>query len=108
VGDSPQPGCGYYADNKIGAVAFSGDGEHIARKMLAARVLNTLGKDGLDAALKNSLNQVAAIGGEAGAIALTPDGRFGWQHNSRDFAVALQSSHQHEPQAFTRKQGIEV
>ncbi|MER9858851.1 MULTISPECIES: isoaspartyl peptidase/L-asparaginase [unclassified Mesorhizobium] len=37
VGDSPLPGCGYYADNHLGAVAFSGDGEHIARKTLAAR-----------------------------------------------------------------------
>jgi L-asparaginase / beta-aspartyl-peptidase len=42
VGDSPQPGCGFYADNEKGAVAFSGDGELIARVILASRVIVSL------------------------------------------------------------------
>jgi len=91
VGDSPQPGCGYYADDAVGAVAFSGDGEHIARKILAARVMFALGQTGPDAALGLALEHVAAIGGEAGGIVLTPDGRFGWRHNSPHFAVAFQN-----------------
>ena len=88
VGDSPDPGCGYYADDKIGAVAFSGDGEHIARKMLAARVIHSLGGDP-DAALYNALKEVEQIDGEAGGIVVTPSGQFGWAHNSREFPVAM-------------------
>jgi L-asparaginase / beta-aspartyl-peptidase len=66
VGDSPQPGCGFYADNTIGAVAFSGDGEHIARKMLAARVMHVLDKSLPDYALQCALRHIEEIGGEAG------------------------------------------
>lgn len=103
VGDSPQPGCGYYVDDKVGAVAFSGDGEHIARKMLAARVMHRLSADEPEGALQDALDHVAAIGGEAGGIVLTPAGEFGWRHNSRDFAVAFQNSDRDSPEAFTRK-----
>lgn len=103
MGDSAMPGCGYYADNGIGAVAFSGDGEHIARKMLAARVMHALGQMEPDAALDLAVRQVAGIGGEAGGIVLTPDGRVGWMHNSREFAVAYASSERPEPQVFLSK-----
>ena len=103
IGDSPMPGCGYYADNAIGAVAFSGDGEHIARKMLAARVMHALGTDDPDGALDLALRHVSEIGGEAGGIVLTPDGRFGWMHNSREFAVAYVSSELPEPQVYISK-----
>jgi len=103
VGDSPQPGCGFYADNLIGAVAFSGDGEHIARKMLAARVMHALEGTDPDQALELAIRHVATIGGEAGGIVLTPDGRFGWMHNSRNFAVAYASSQSLEPQVYLTK-----
>lgn len=103
VGDSALPGCGFYADNDLGAVAFSGDGEHIARKTLAARVMHALGTQGPDEALGLAIRHVAQIGGEAGGIALTPDGRFGWMHNSREFAVAHVSSDQPEPRVYLRK-----
>lgn len=103
MGDSAMPGCGYYADNGIGAVAFSGDGEHIARKMLAARVMHALATTDPDTALKLAIRHVSDIGGEAGGIVLTPDGRFGWRHNSREFAVAFASSDQPEPQVFLAK-----
>ncbi|MFC0341326.1 isoaspartyl peptidase/L-asparaginase family protein [Paracoccus niistensis] len=104
MGDSAMPGCGYYADNSVGAVAFSGDGEHIARKMLAARVMHALGQIKPDAALELAVRHVADIGGEAGGIVLTPDGRFGWMHNSREFAVAYASSERPEPQVFLSKE----
>lgn len=106
VGDSPQPGCGYYVDDKIGAVAFSGDGEEIARKMLAARVMHRLATDDPEAALENALNHLADIGGEAGGILLLPDGELGWRHNSRDFAVAMQRSDDAEPHAYIRKEDV--
>jgi len=104
VGDSPQPGCGYYADSALGAVALSGDGEKIARKILAARVIHHLGNHTPDAALDDALQQVASVGGEAGGIVLTRRGEFGWRHNTRDFAVALQGSADPAPRVYTRKQ----
>lgn len=108
VGDSPQPGCGYYADNQLGAVAFSGDGEHIARKVLAARVMQALSSGqaaaaGAEEVLEPSLREVEAIGGEAGGIVLTSAGRSGWAHNSRDFAVAFMTSEDNNPHVFMRK-----
>lgn len=114
VGDSPQPGCGYYADNQLGAVAFSGDGEHIARKALAARVMQALSARralpagraamaGVEEVLEPSLREVEAIGGEAGAIVLTPTGKSGWAHNSREFAVAFMTSEDNHPHVFLRK-----
>ncbi|MDB5506813.1 MAG: peptidase t2 asparaginase 2 [Devosia sp.] len=103
IGDSPVPGCGYYVDDQIGGVAFSGDGEHIARKMLAARVMHALASASPDEALLEAIDQVEAIEGEAGGILLTPDGRFAWHHNSRDFAVALESSEMSQPVAYTNK-----
>lgn len=117
VGDSPQPGCGYYADNRLGAVAFSGDGEHIARKALAARVMQALSarqalssgqaEGGLEQVLNPALKEVEAIGGEAGAIVLTATGVSGWAHNSREFAVAFMTSEDNHPHVFLRKKDVD-
>ena len=104
VGDSPQPGCGYYADNAVGAVCFSGDGEQIARAMLAARVMH--GFDAVDPqrTIEASLRSLGRVGGEAGAIALTPEGVIGWAHNSSHFAVAYASSTLPEPEIYLSKE----
>jgi beta-aspartyl-peptidase (threonine type) len=89
VGDSPLPGCGFYADDQVGGVAFSGDGECIARTLLAARVMQVLeGGQPPQAALKASLTHLERVGGEAGGIVLDHLGRVGWAHNSSNFAVA--------------------
>jgi len=89
VGDSPLPGCGFYADDQVGAVALSGDGENIARVLLATRVIHSLDA-GLDPdqSVRRSFAHLARVGGEAGAIALDRHGRIGWGHNSTHFAVA--------------------
>ena len=92
VGDSPQPGCGFYADDQVGAVAYSGDGEHIARMMLAARTWQLLPLMDPERAVTAALSHVARIAGEAGGIVLAPDGTTGWDHNSPHFAVAQASS----------------
>jgi beta-aspartyl-peptidase (threonine type) len=84
-------------------VAFSGDGEQIARKMLAARIMFTLENSRPDAALDEALEHVASIGGEAGGIVLTPQGEFGWKHNSQNFAVALQHSDDTSPRLYLHK-----
>ncbi|KFG69562.1 isoaspartyl peptidase/L-asparaginase family protein [Microvirga sp. BSC39] len=89
VGDSPLPGCGFYADDQVGGVAFSGDGECIARTLLAARVMQALeGSQLPQAAVEASLTHLARVGGEAGGIVLDRVGRVGWAHNSSHFAVA--------------------
>lgn len=107
VGDSPLPGSGLYADNHIGAVSFSGDGESIARLALAARIMASLedGQD-LDAALTRALAKLPGIGGaegDGGGIAIAKDGRVAWAHNSPDFAVALVTSELSAPKAYLRK-----
>lgn len=103
VGDSPLPGCGYYVDDTVGGVAISGDGEQIARKTLAARVMQMLDGATPDVALRSALRQVAEIDGEAGAIVLSAGGLFAWDHNSRDFAVAFQSSSMDSPAVYTNR-----
>ncbi|WP_064708478.1 isoaspartyl peptidase/L-asparaginase family protein [Rhizobium bangladeshense] len=103
VGDSPQPGCGFYCDDNIGGVVFSGDGEQIARMILAARVIQALEDLSPDRAIEAALTHLERTGGEAGGIVLTPDGKFGWGHNSEDFAVAFASSAHPDPQIYLRK-----
>jgi beta-aspartyl-peptidase (threonine type) len=91
LGDCPLPGCGFYADDKVGGVAFSGDGESIARTLLAARAMQWLGEAGPQAALARALKLLDRVGGEAGGISLDASGRFGCAHTSEHFAVALAS-----------------
>ena len=103
VGDSPQAGCGFYCDDAVGAVVFSGDGEHIARTMLAARVMHLIDALGPAGALEAALRQLERIGGEAGGIVRTPDGTVSWAHNSPHFAVAYASSDDPAPKVFLSK-----
>jgi len=107
IGDSPLPGSGLYADNHIGAVSFSGDGESIARLALAARVMASLedGQD-LEVALTRALAKLPGVGGaegDGGGIAIAKDGRVAWAHNSPHFAVALVTSEMPAPKAYLKK-----
>lgn len=88
VGDSPLPGAGFYADDEVGAVAFSGTGERIARLALAAWTIERLRSTGPVATAAAALERLARVDGEAGVILLHPDGRIAWAHNSPQFAVA--------------------
>jgi beta-aspartyl-peptidase (threonine type) len=89
VGDSPLPGCGLYADNLLGGVSVSGDGEMVSRITLAAHVMRGLETGAPQEAADLGLARLQRVGGEAGAIVLGRDGRIGWVHNSRHFAVAF-------------------
>jgi len=104
MGDSPMPGCGYYADNHIGAVAMSGHGEGIARLAMAAQIMGSVERDGPDRAIRNAVEQMKRVGGDAGGIAIDRQGRTGWWHNSPDFAVAMTTIERAEPQVWLRKQ----
>jgi beta-aspartyl-peptidase (threonine type) len=92
VGDSPIPGAGLYADDQLGGVAFSGDGESILRTMLAARVMQALETQPAMPAAQSAIARLARVGGEAGAIVIDKAGGIGVAHNSEHFALALHAS----------------
>jgi len=102
VGDSPLPGCGLYADDAVGAVSLSGDGESLIRTTLAARLIHSLESVPPGAAIELALARLGDVGGEAGLIVIDADGRMDWGHNSPQFAVAHARSDR-PPQAFTER-----
>lgn len=84
VGDSPLIGAGTYADNRSCAVSTTGTGEHFIRTVAAYSVHARLlwGHLSLEEAARQVLQEVAALGGSGGLIALDVAGN----------AVALCSS----------------
>lgn len=104
VSDSAMPGAGFYADDPVGAVVFSGTGESIARLALAARVMADMDQAGPEEAVRRAVEQIPRLGGDGGAIAISRDGRIGWWHNSPGFAVASASSEHPEPKAWLSKE----
>jgi beta-aspartyl-peptidase (threonine type) len=88
VGDSPPPGCGLYADNEVGGVSLSGEGESLIRTVLASRLMQALETMAPGPAIGRALNHLIRVGGEAGLIAIDARGRVDWGHNSAHFAVA--------------------
>jgi beta-aspartyl-peptidase (threonine type) len=107
IGDSPLPGGGYYADNHIGAVAFSGDGETIARLALAGRIMASLEDgNGMEEAIAKSVEKLPGTGGadaDGGGIGISKTGEIGWAHNSPMFAVALTAGDMPAPRIFLKK-----
>ena len=107
IGDSPLPGNGLYADNHVGAVSFSGDGETISRLSLAARVMASL-EDGeaMEEAIAKSVAKLPGTGGggaDGGGIGIHKDGTIGWAHNSPMFVVGYVTSEIGEPKVFLKK-----
>ena len=82
VGDSPLIGCGVYADNQSGAVSMTGIGEGIIRLVIAKTICDRLamGKSPAVAARQVLRMLVTRIRGSAGALVLSPDGRFAIRH----------------------------
>lgn len=103
IGDCPLPGCGFYAENDIGGVSLSGDGETIARTMVAAQVMRHLESEAPDAAVAAALRRLETIDGEAGIITIDAHGRVGWGHNSPHFAVGIVTADMNEPRAWVQK-----
>jgi len=84
VGDTPLIGCGVYADNHSGAVSMTGVGEGIIRMAVAKEICDRLadGKSPKTAARHVLKKLVVRINGAAGALVLTPDGRFALRHST--------------------------
>ena len=107
IGDSPLPGGGLYADNHIGAVSFSGDGETISRLALASRVMASL-EDGkpIERAIADAVEKLPGTGGagaDGGGIGISKSGEIGWAHNSPMFAVGIVTSGSEEPSVYLKK-----
>jgi isoaspartyl peptidase/L-asparaginase-like protein (Ntn-hydrolase superfamily) len=83
VGDSPIPGAGVWAD-ETAAVSCTGSGEMFIRAAVAAQIAHRIrfGGEPLEAAARDALAEVAALGGEGGLIALTATGELVMPFNS--------------------------
>jgi len=82
VGDTPIIGCGVYADNETGAVAMTGWGESIIRLAVAKEICERLrqGKAPVLVVREVFRRLVDKVHGSAGALVLTPNGRFAMAH----------------------------
>jgi L-asparaginase / beta-aspartyl-peptidase len=107
IGDSPIAGAGFYADNQVGGVSLSGDGESIMRTTAAGRIMAAMPALEPDEACRRALAvlpQVGGADGNGGAIVIRSDGVIGWEHNSSHFAIALVTSDMDQPRAWLSKQ----
>jgi beta-aspartyl-peptidase (threonine type) len=104
IGDSPLAGSGFYADDQLGGVCFSGEGESIVRVSLAAAVMTRLETQSPQAALETAMTRLSRIGGEVGGIVINERGEVGWAHNSRHFAVAYMSNTLTSPRIYLSKE----
>jgi beta-aspartyl-peptidase (threonine type) len=94
IGDSPLPGCGYDAENGVGACSTTGWGESIARLTLARRALEFLERgDSPDAAAQKAIALLGSRieGGHGGLILLSPSGELGVAWNTPAMSYATWS-----------------
>jgi len=84
VGDSPVPGAGVWADSRV-AVSCTGSGEMFLRTAAAAQIANRMrfGDQPLAAAAAAVLDDVRALGGEGGLIAVDDNGAVTMPFNSQ-------------------------
>jgi len=84
VGDSPIPGAGVWADDTV-AVSCTGEGEMFIRAAVAAQIAHRMrfGGESLAAAAQAALDEVGALGGDGGLIALSADGDIAMPFNSK-------------------------
>ena len=91
IGDSPIPGAGFYADDRFGAVATTGQGEHIIQAGLSFLIMQLLaeGQSAPEAATGvTALFLDSVPGGNAGWIVVDKLGRVGVGHTSRNISYA--------------------
>uniref|UniRef100_A0A182IJZ8 Isoaspartyl peptidase/L-asparaginase n=1 Tax=Anopheles atroparvus TaxID=41427 RepID=A0A182IJZ8_ANOAO len=93
VGDTPIIGSGTYADNALGGVSLTGDGDIIMKVCLAFDVLRTAQLTGRDVQpvadeLLDAMS--ASLGGTAGLVAVDGAGNVAVAHNSLHMSWAYQ------------------
>jgi beta-aspartyl-peptidase (threonine type) len=90
VGDSPIPGCGYYADNALAGVSVSGHGEAIIRVQLARSAADFCAKLQAPAAAEAALRMLSdRVSGKGGLILIDHEGRIGYAYNTSQMARAF-------------------
>lgn len=93
IGDAPVPGAGTYADHAV-AVSCTGKGEAFLRAVTGKALAERLAAGAaLEAALARALDDVAAMGGSGGLIALLADGRLAWAFDTSHMALAWRTTY---------------
>lgn len=85
VGDSPILGAGTYANNESCGVSATGTGEYFIRLTVASRICALVEFEGLAlqaAADRVIQDELTAMGGDGGIVALTPGGDIAWSFNT--------------------------
>lgn len=94
VGDSPILGAGTYASNQSCGVSATGTGEYFIRLTVASRICALVEFQGLslqEAADQVIRDELTAMGGDGGIVALTPTGDIAWSFNTPGMYRARQS-----------------
>lgn len=102
VGDSCLIGCGLYADNAVGGVSATGNGESIIRVVISKVVCELLGK-GLTAqkAAEDGVKMLEKkIKGRGGVIVLDKEGNVGISYNTPKMARAYMKEGMDVPKSF--------
>jgi beta-aspartyl-peptidase (threonine type) len=106
VGDSPLPGCGYYADNQLAAVSATGHGESIIRIQLARIAADFAVQLGDQASSQDLFSAPAEaaihilgqrVDGRGGLIMIDRAGRVGYAYNTPHMARAYMRAGLAEP-----------
>lgn len=104
VGDTPVIGAGTWADDRV-AVSCTGHGEYFMRVCAAHDVAARMkyGSETLPEAARNTLDRVAAIGGDGGLIAVSRTGQVVMPFNSKGMkCAAISSQHAATAHVFDR------
>ena len=93
VGDTPLIGCGFYADNTMGAAACTGWGEQIMKTVLAKTTVDHIAllgsaTDAADVAIAYFRHRVDGLGG---VICISPAGQIGFAHSTPYLAHAYRT-----------------
>jgi beta-aspartyl-peptidase (threonine type) len=100
VGDSPLPGCGYYADNALAGVSVTGHGEAIIRVQLARSAADFCAKLHAQAAAEAAMHMLSdRVAGKGGLILIDYAGRVGYAYNTSQMARAFMVEGMSEPKA---------
>ena len=91
IGDTPLPGCGFYAEDGLGGVASTGHGEDFIRLVLARRALDFLATGySAQAAASAAIRLLDhRVKGSGGLILLDAEGRVGYARNTPTMAHAF-------------------
>ena len=95
VGDAPIIGAGTYASNSSCAVSATGTGEYFIRLTIAREICALVEYRGMTvqaAADEVIQRRLTALGGDGGAIVLSPRGEMGWSFNTSGMYRAKASS----------------